>query len=92
MQLGRSPTSSQVECCHLWRSWKDLHLAKEGERKKFAVRGGHHNIEDGAQRRAVSLENALDPGRDAVTVATTNHINAGKFINLDTKNSKRKAL
>lgn len=40
----------------------------------------------------MSLENMLDPRRDAVTVATTNHINVGKFINQNIKNSERKAL
>lgn len=75
----------------MWGSWKNLHGAKEVGRDKFTVKGGHHNIEGDAQMRGGSLENALDPGRDAVTVATTNHINVGKFINRNIKNSKRKA-
>lgn len=34
----------------------------------------------------------LDPTRDAITISTTKHINSGKFINPNIKNSKRKLL
>lgn len=45
-----------------------------------------------SERPLYSGAREIDPRRVAITVSTTKHTNAGKFINLKIKNSKRRAL
>lgn len=89
---GGSPASSHIERCHSLRSRRDFQFTEEVGRQNCRVKGGQHRIEGGAQRRGTSLENTLDPRGDVVTVSPTYRINAGKFLNLNIKNSKRKVL
>lgn len=62
-----------MEHCHRVRSRTNFQLAKEVRRPKRTAKGGQHNTEGGAQRSRATLENALDPRRDAVAGATTDH-------------------
>lgn len=91
-RLGESPTSSHTGRCHSLRSWRNFQFAEEVGRQKGIAKGGQRNTEDGAQRRAASLEDTLDPRREAGMDSPTDHINADKWINLNIKNSKKKAL